>query len=59
MSTLKSILRKKSSSPNRTKKHVLINPNFNETSQDNPEPITITDFCIASLFSIIISPFQG
>jgi len=40
MSTLKSILKKKPSSPNKTKKRVLINPNFNETAEDKPEPIT-------------------
>uniref|UniRef100_A0A6C0JE86 Uncharacterized protein n=1 Tax=viral metagenome TaxID=1070528 RepID=A0A6C0JE86_9ZZZZ len=40
MSTLKSILKKKPSSHNKTKKRVLINPNFNEIAEDKPEPIT-------------------
>jgi len=40
MSTTKSILKKKGKSGNKTRKSVMINPNFNEVANDNPEPIT-------------------
>jgi len=40
MSNLKPILKKKENLRNKTRKSVMINPNFNEVANDNPEPIT-------------------